>query len=101
MPGGYVEMAEAGSMIFCDDGTMLSDNPCKVFFDTVWKAMTDMGRPPPTGDSLKTLLEGAGLVDVKVFRFKQPFGPWPRNRRMKQLGAMMLHQCESGWDALF
>lgn len=51
--------------------------------------MGKIGRPGPTSESLKTLLEEAGFVDIEVHNYKQPIGPWPKDKKLKQVGAMV------------
>jgi hypothetical protein len=45
--------------------------------------MTKFGRPPVLGVHLKERLENAGFVGVQMLRFKQPMGPWPKDKRLK------------------
>ncbi|KAF8544016.1 S-adenosyl-L-methionine-dependent methyltransferase [Trichophaea hybrida] len=98
-PGGYAELVEGGSAIFSDDNTMKDDNPCKVYFETLEDAMIKFGRPAAFGERMKERLENAGFLDVQVLKFKQPMGPWPKDKRLKAIGAMMLKHSESGFPA--
>jgi hypothetical protein len=96
-PGGYVELAELGGKLMSDDGTMGEDNPMKKAYDLChYEAMASIGRPPATAEDLRTKLENAGFVDVKVHTYKQVYGPWPKDPRMKRIGAMALLMCETG-----
>jgi len=36
---------------------------------------------------------------VEVVNIKQPFGPWPKDRRMKRIGTMVLLNSEAGLEA--
>jgi hypothetical protein len=65
-------------------------------FELCRQAMDKIGRPFPTSSTLKVLLEDAGFVDVKVTDIKQPLGPWPKNERMKRIGAMAMLMSETG-----
>jgi len=58
-----------------------------------------IGRPPATSELLTKRLEAAGFVDVHVVTKKHPFGPWPKDRRLKHVGAMALLMCETGIEA--
>ncbi|KAF8540767.1 S-adenosyl-L-methionine-dependent methyltransferase [Trichophaea hybrida] len=99
-PGGYVELAELGGKLMSDDGTMAEDNPMKRAFDLChYHAMASIGRPPATAEDLKEKLETAGFVDVKVHTYKQVYGPWPKDQRLKRIGAMALLMCETGIEA--
>ena len=100
MPGGYVELAELGGKLMSDDGTMASDNPMKRVYDLChYEAMASIGRPPATAEGLREKLEDAGFVDVRVETYKQVYGPWPKDPKMKHIGAMALLMCETGIEA--
>jgi hypothetical protein len=61
--------------------------------------MMQIGRPPPTSELLQQRLEDAGFVDIKIFEFKQPWGPWPKDERMKVIGSMFLLNAKTGMEA--
>lgn len=90
VPGGYVELVENGGIVLCDDGTMKDDNLVKKFFERMAVGMEKIGRLPyVNGDDLKEGLQTAGFVDVTVHRIKFPMAPWPKDKRLKQVGAMV------------
>lgn len=78
---------------------MAMDDSFKVNVDLVIKALDQIGRPPATDTILRERLEKAGFVDVTVVNTKQPLGPWPKNRRLKILGAMTLMGMEAAIEA--
>lgn len=98
-PGGFVELAEVGCNIFSDDNTMADDNGIKVYTALLTVAMTKIGRPPMSSVDMKRHLEVAGFVDVVINDYKQPFGPWAKDNKMKRIGAMMLMNAVTGWHA--
>ncbi|KAF8250003.1 S-adenosyl-L-methionine-dependent methyltransferase [Wilcoxina mikolae CBS 423.85] len=98
-PGGYVELQELAASAHSDDDTMAEDNGVNVFLQHIREAMTKMGRPPATTEAMVKLLEGAGFVDVKVHPYKQPLGPWPKDKQLKRIGAMVMLNCETGFHA--
>jgi hypothetical protein len=61
--------------------------------------MVQIGRPPPTGELLRQRLEKAGFVNVVVKNIKEPLGPWPKDKRLKTIGAMCLLNGETGIEA--
>jgi len=63
------------------------------------KALVKIGRPSPTGEGMKRSLEKAGFVNVQVVTKKEPLGIWPRDKRMKRIGAMGLLMLETGLEA--
>ncbi|KAF8242651.1 S-adenosyl-L-methionine-dependent methyltransferase, partial [Wilcoxina mikolae CBS 423.85] len=99
IPGGHVELSELAVSSHCDDGTMKPDNGMKRFTDLLSEAMVKMGRPPLTPNRLREFLEKAGFVDIKVHNVKQPIGPWPKDPRLKRIGAMVLLNCETAFES--
>ncbi|CCX10657.1 Similar to Demethylmenaquinone methyltransferase; acc. no. Q72HI4 [Pyronema omphalodes CBS 100304] len=98
-PGGYVELSELGCVAFSDDETMAEDNAYKKCCELLNKTMETINRPWPVAGTLKARLEKAGFVDVHEVRFKQPVGPWPKDKRLKQVGAMVMLTSETGIEA--
>ncbi|KAF8248365.1 S-adenosyl-L-methionine-dependent methyltransferase [Wilcoxina mikolae CBS 423.85] len=99
-PGKYIELAELCCITHSDDGTMPETHGAKRFMDLLGAAMQKLGRPAYVdGKSLKGNLEKAGFVDIKVHGYKQPFGPWPKEKRLKQVGAMAIMSAESGYHS--
>ncbi|CCX33335.1 S-adenosyl-L-methionine-dependent methyltransferase [Pyronema domesticum] len=99
-PGGFVEIGELGATLHSDDGTMSKTNGLKIHMDLCREAMIKIGRPFPESEQwIRDLLINAGFVDVRTESFKEPIGPWPKERRKKQIGAMVLLQSEAGLEA--
>jgi hypothetical protein len=77
---------------------MAPDNGVKVFFENLNRALEMIGRPQPEQNMMKARLVAAGFVDVKVLRFKQPFGAWPKDKRIKTIGSMMMVNAETAFQ---
>ena len=76
---------------------MPEDHGAKVFMARLCESLKKIGRPPYVdGESLKRNLEMAGFCDVQVHAYKQPFGPWPKDKRLKNIGAMGILSAETG-----
>ncbi|KAI5811848.1 hypothetical protein BZA77DRAFT_326197 [Pyronema omphalodes] len=99
VPGGYFELAEYSLTMNSDDGTMKEDNPAKIYMDYLRESMLKMGRPAPTLEFMKRLLENAGFEDVQAFEIKEPIGPRPKDPRQKRIGAMVLLNCETAFES--
>jgi hypothetical protein len=65
-PGADIELAEFGTEIECDDGTLGGSDAAKRNFERQAEAMTAMGRSPIQDQILKDYLESAGFVDIQV-----------------------------------
>lgn len=74
---------------------MAPDHGVNLYMAKLNEAMDRLGRPGQTAETLKGYLENAGFLDVTVHRFKQPYGPWPREQRLKQVGAMGMMAAKS------
>ena len=99
-PGGVVEIADVDtSGVQADDGTLPEDDVINTYFREFTTAMTAIGRPPPKLEVLTKMMEDAGFVDVNMHRAKQPFNTWPKDRRLKQAGAMVIGAGETGFHA--
>lgn len=95
-PGGFIELSEMGTQAYDDHVPILPEDPLSIFFEKLNDAVTRMGRPPPDLDRMRDLMKGAGLVDVVPSLSKQPMAPWPKDKRLKQVGAMVSLAAEEG-----
>lgn len=43
----------------------------------------------------QTLMEKAGFEEIKAKQAKKPLGPWPKDPRLKKVGAMVLLHSET------
>lgn len=98
-PGGYVEIAETRVGMYSDDGTMADDNAAKVFCEKLAEALAITGRPVPKQGDLDNMLLTAGFVDITPRNVKHPWGPWPKEKRLKEVGMMMLLQGETAFSS--
>jgi SAM-dependent methyltransferase len=91
-PGGYFELSASIPDFKSDDGT-LSLGPAYVEIAQMYFDMADRigcsGKDPML---FKDQLTAAGFTDVVEKVFKIPTNPWPKDERLKQIGAFeMLH----------
>jgi hypothetical protein len=87
-PGGWFEIKDFDIAPMCDDGTLPQDS------DIVrWHDLLERGASLGSinlrfwSPELKTQAEKAGFVNVEVKEYKIPIGIWPRNKKLKSLGA--------------
>ncbi|KAI5792664.1 methyltransferase [Pyronema domesticum] len=93
-PGGWAEVAELEAKIHTDDNTMAPK--FEKWMNSVAEACARINRPTWTAAMARELLQKAGFVDVHVETRKQPFGPWPKDERMKKIGAMVMFTADAG-----
>ncbi|KAF8464915.1 S-adenosyl-L-methionine-dependent methyltransferase [Kalaharituber pfeilii] len=97
-PGGWVELAELGCECLCDDGSMHPE--INRYFSKLAEACAKLGRPFPTGpESLTDRLNKAGFRKVASETYKQPSGPWPKDKKLNNIGLMTLLGSDTGYHA--
>ncbi|EXL41650.1 hypothetical protein FOCG_15817 [Fusarium oxysporum f. sp. radicis-lycopersici 26381] len=90
-PGGWVESCESEPMTHSDDGTVTNDGLTAL--GGTWDKMFIEGGKA-TGCSLSVLTEDlqmkamkeAGFVDIQETFYKIPFGSWPKDPKMAEIG---------------
>ncbi|KAF4490460.1 Phosphoethanolamine N-methyltransferase 3 [Fusarium agapanthi] len=90
-PGGWVESCESEPMTHSDDGTVKDDGSTAL--GGTWDKMFIEGGKA-TGCSLSVLTEDlqmkamkeAGFVDIQETFYKIPFGSWPKDPKMAEIG---------------
>ncbi|EPS35856.1 hypothetical protein H072_10682 [Dactylellina haptotyla CBS 200.50] len=85
-PGGYIEILEPDSTLRCDDGSLTLESALlewnKLFVD----AAEISGRTLVGAPKYASWLEEAGFVDIKDAKLMLPNSPWPKDKRLKELG---------------
>ena len=98
-PGGYVELACILPRVMCDDGSMPPDSAFKTVCDKFYEASVAWGTPTDVPERYAQYMREAGFVDVRENIFKVPSAPWPRDKRLKQIGALELTNVVEGAQA--
>lgn len=62
------------------------DHPIGTYFDLITKAGAKAGRPLIIGRGIKKRMEEVGFVDIVERTAIWPLGPWPKDKRLKELG---------------
>lgn len=58
------------------------------------------GADPNPGLSLQGWFKDAGFANVRCAKYPVPFGTWPADRRMKEIGAWNLLQLQEGLEGM-
>lgn len=98
-PGGWIEFEDWDLNVYSDDGTLTTDHAFKRLHTLFQEACGVMGRVGSPGQHLKGWIEAAGFVNVTDTIIKLPFGTWPKDRGLKEIGAWNRLQIEQGLDA--
>lgn len=89
-PGGYVEYQDYGCQMYLSDGTLLQGisekHPISTYFHHVVGAAEKQGRPLVVAPTMKARMEKAGFVDCVAKTAIWPAGPWPKDKRLKEIG---------------
>jgi SAM-dependent methyltransferase len=98
-PGGWLELSATVPDIRSDDNTIPKDSAYleagKIFFEMAHK----MGSPLEAPRSWKEQVERNGFVDVREVLYKLPMGPWPKDKRLKEIGAVERMMLLEGFEA--
>ncbi|KAL2004086.1 hypothetical protein VTN02DRAFT_306 [Thermoascus thermophilus] len=88
-PGGWVEFVETNEMPYSEDNSESADNHVIQMLKLLAQACNKIERPLGPGPSLRGWVEDAGFTNISEEVFKMPIGTWPKDRRLKEIGALM------------
>lgn len=99
-PGGYIEIFETRHPLVCDDGTLSEDSAVQKWSRLCLEASIKIGMPMNSSLYHKQRLIDAGFVNIVEKNFKWPMNSWPKDPKMKDLGAWGLEAIYEGLQAL-
>lgn len=94
-PGGWIEVQDYDCEIHTSKGENLNarldqtaDNtpPLAYFCEEVSRCSEKIGRPIRIIQNMKERLEKAGLINVECHKTIWPFGDWPKDKSLRELG---------------
>lgn len=86
-PGGWVEFQSVTGMLKSDDDTVPKDSSIQAFATNLLESSRLFGTALDDPYRYKEWFEKRGFVDITVKTFKLPINTWPKDTRMKILGA--------------
>jgi len=97
-PGGRIEVTDIRTRFDCHDGTFEEKGKaCKEFVDTFHAIAKGMGLDFDPTPKVAGWLEEVGFENVRLESRVIPVGTWPKNKKLKHLGAYYLsHMLDSG-----
>ncbi|KAL4989597.1 S-adenosyl-L-methionine-dependent methyltransferase [Aspergillus falconensis] len=98
-PGGWIEFQEFHLVNYSEDGSLKDGNNVNRFYELLREALDKINRPVTIGKELKRIVDQTGFVNVHHKVFQLPLGTWPRERRMKEIGALNMLQMLEGLEA--
>lgn len=92
-PGGWFEQTEI-SVVPKSEDESLNGTSLDTWGPLAWECGEKFGKSFRIAEDSKELMEAAGFVNVTYRTFKWPIGPWPKDPKMKEIGAFN----RLGWD---
>ncbi|KIW16415.1 hypothetical protein PV08_06467 [Exophiala spinifera] len=100
-PGGWFEVQEFEVWFYSQkpDG-LPDDSPIVKWQKLIDQASISFGRRLNNVSQFEHHLKEAGFVDVQTQIIKTPIGPWPRERRLREIGAFLRAQMLDALEAV-
>ncbi|KAK4191291.1 S-adenosyl-L-methionine-dependent methyltransferase [Podospora australis] len=94
-PGGWIEIQEPG-MPVSDDGTYTKDSAFAQASQLLYDGLAQAGNKLVDVFALKGWLEEAGFPSVQEKKEYWPSNPWPKDKRLKEIGMWHYTNMSSG-----
>ncbi|KAK4251750.1 Trans-aconitate 2-methyltransferase [Corynascus novoguineensis] len=99
-PGGYAEFHCVTGILGCDDDTLPADSPMRKFADALYDSTQIFGTPIDDPTRWKSWFEERGFEDVTEVVYKMPCNPWPKDQRLKLIGAFEMENLLYGLSGM-
>ena len=86
------------SFIECDDATMPEDSILRSWGPRLTMAAEKSGRALGIMKTFRESIERAGFTEIRIKEYKLPIGPWPRDKQLKEAGAINYHHWMNGME---
>ena len=96
-PGGWIEFSDWDNLLTSPDNSIEGTN-FKRFNRTIAEQLVKGGTEAHPGPKLAQWFKDAGFTDVKEKVIYLPFGTWPKDEKMKKIGAWNYLQMDSGLE---
>ncbi|KAK7706430.1 hypothetical protein SLS57_009664 [Botryosphaeria dothidea] len=98
--GGWVEFQDFEMRFYTNGGDFKQGSPLDVWCTELIEGIKSLGMDPEPGPKLKGWVEDAGFVNVTHKLLPIPTGTWPKDKRLKDVGAFDLIQFLEGLEGL-
>ena len=99
-PGGWMEMQDHECWLNSDDDTINEAPWCREWIQNVEIASTNIGKRLNVAHLHYQWMVDAGFVDVEQQVHKIPIGSWPKDKKLKRIGAIWRHLLVEGLEGL-
>lgn len=96
-PGGIIELQDGDFVVYSEDGSLKGSWLEKWNHDFA-SAAQKVGRTVQPGPQLENWVREAGFEDVYHEKVPLPLGIWPKNKKLKDIGAFNLVQLKDGLE---
>ncbi|KAK5657495.1 hypothetical protein OQA88_3067 [Cercophora sp. LCS_1] len=98
-PGGWAEFQDFDLTYYSEDGSLKEDGPTNKWQTLLQSACRTIGREPNPGPQLQKWVEEAGFENITHEKFVVPLGPWPRDKKLKDVGMFNMANILGGLEA--
>ncbi|KAK2745740.1 hypothetical protein FQN55_006061 [Onygenales sp. PD_40] len=98
-PGGWVEFHDTNGMLYAEDDSLKPGNAIIKMLEGLNQACDKIGRTLDVAPRLQGWVRNAGFTNIKQDMFKLPLGTWPKDKKLKEIGACMAQNFIVGTDA--
>lgn len=99
-PGGWVEFHTVTGLLGCDDGSLSDDSPMRKFANALKQSCEIFGTPIDDPTRWKAQLEARGFECTTEVVYKMPCNPWPKDQRLKLIGAFEMENLLFGLSGM-
>jgi len=89
-PGGWLECADIDMAFYTRQGQFTNDSPVGVWTKQLAAGLRTLGMEPFPASNLERWIRDAGFTNIKSTNLPLPFGPWPKDKHMKEAGTYNL-----------
>jgi len=97
--GGWAEFQDLHLENYSLDDSIPEKHAVNDLYTYIVEACDEIGRPASPGTKLKGWMQDAGFRNVHETIFKLPLGPWPKDEKERQIGAINMMQMLDGLEA--
>lgn len=99
-PGGWVEFQDWNTFIYSQDNSIAPESDMAKFHAMCGGGREAQGFDMKPGVSLERWMIEAGFQNVQAYKLYLPLGTWPRDKRLKEIGALNLLQMLEAVEAI-
>ncbi|KAL1651963.1 hypothetical protein SLS58_000086 [Diplodia intermedia] len=98
-PGGWIELQDFTMKFYTTNGEFKPGCPLDKWCDGVIEGVKAWGREPEPGPLLEGWVKDAGFTNITHKLLPLPVGTWPKDRKMKEIGALDLVQFKESLES--